>query len=271
MAGFVTAPLMGRGSRSMQVFFVNGRFIKSQLLTAALEEGYRNQIMKGKFPGCVLSVTLPVTAVDVNVHPAKTQVKFAREQEVFDAVYHTVLDAWTGRAARLPPRQGAAPDGGLPAGLLPDHGRQDLPAGRRKAGQRRARPWPARNRTRAPPGWDSGAGGRPPGWRTAPGPLRLYRREPRRAGAPAARWGGPPPWRPRNCRPPRPGPAGEPGAALCARHPARGSAAAEEVPGQTAMEPAVRPLADRRGGAADLHPLRERRRLRLAHRQARRP
>ena len=90
--GFVTAPLMGRGSRSMQVFFVNGRFIKSQLLTAALEEGYRNQIMKGKFPGCVLSVTLPVTAVDVNVHPAKTQVKFAREREVFDAVYHTVMD-----------------------------------------------------------------------------------------------------------------------------------------------------------------------------------
>ena len=92
VSGFVTAPLMGRGSRSMQVFFVNGRFIKSQLLTAALEEGYRNQIMKGKFPGCVLSVTLPVTAVDVNVHPAKTQVKFAREREVFDAVYHTVLD-----------------------------------------------------------------------------------------------------------------------------------------------------------------------------------
>ena len=55
VSGFVTGPLQGRGSRSMQVFFVNGRFIKSQLLTAALEEGYRNQIMKGKFPGCVLS------------------------------------------------------------------------------------------------------------------------------------------------------------------------------------------------------------------------
>ena len=90
--GFVTQPLLGRGSRAMQTFFVNGRFIKSQLLTAALEEGYRNQIMKGKFPGCVLFVTLPVTAVDVNVHPAKTQVKFAREREVFDAVFHTVLD-----------------------------------------------------------------------------------------------------------------------------------------------------------------------------------
>jgi len=92
VTGFVTQPLMGRGSRSMQVFFVNGRFIKSQLLTAALEEGYRNQIMKGKFPGCVISVSVPVTQVDVNVHPAKTQVKFAREKEVFDAVYHTVMD-----------------------------------------------------------------------------------------------------------------------------------------------------------------------------------
>ena len=109
VSGFVTAPLMGRGSRSMQVFFVNGRFIKSQLLTAALEEGYRNQIMKGKFPGCVLSVTVPVTAVDVNVHPAKTQVKFAREQEVFDAVYHTVLDALGKTGAPPPPRAGGRP------------------------------------------------------------------------------------------------------------------------------------------------------------------
>ncbi len=102
VSGFVTKPLMGRGSRSMQTFFVNGRYIKSQLLTAALEEGYRNQIMKGKFPGCVLSVTLPVTAVDVNVHPAKTQVKFAREREVFDAVYHTVMDGLDAQGAPVP-------------------------------------------------------------------------------------------------------------------------------------------------------------------------
>ena len=101
VSGFVTAPLQGRGSRAMQIFFVNGRFIKSQLLTAALEEGYRSQIMKGKFPGCVLSVTLPVAAVDVNVHPAKTQVKFAREREVFDAVYHTVLDSLAKRGGPL--------------------------------------------------------------------------------------------------------------------------------------------------------------------------
>ncbi len=102
VSGFVTAPLQCRGSRSMQVFFVNGRFIKSQLLTAALEEGYRNQIMKGKFPGCVLAVTLPVTLVDVNVHPAKTQVKFAGEREVFDAVYHTVLDSLAAKGTPQP-------------------------------------------------------------------------------------------------------------------------------------------------------------------------
>ena len=102
VSGFVTKPLMGRGSRSMQTFFVNGRYIKSQLLTAALEEGYRNQIMKGKFPGCVLSVTLPVTAVDVNVHPANTQVKFAREREVFNAVYHTVMDGLDAQGAPVP-------------------------------------------------------------------------------------------------------------------------------------------------------------------------
>ena len=101
--GFVTAPVNGRGSRSMQVFFVNGRFIKSQLLTAALEEGYRNQLLKGRFPGCVLEVTLPVTAVDVNVHPAKIQVKFAREHDVFEAVFHTVMDALDARGGAVSP------------------------------------------------------------------------------------------------------------------------------------------------------------------------
>ena len=79
-------------------------------LTAALEEGYRNQLLKGRFPGCVLEVTLPVTAVDVNVHPAKTQVKFAREHEVFEAVYHTVMDALEARGGAVtrpanPPQQ----------------------------------------------------------------------------------------------------------------------------------------------------------------------
>ena len=62
VSGFVTKPTATRGNRSLQFFFVNGRFVKSQMLSAALEEAYRNQIMKGKFPGCVLHVTLPKNA-----------------------------------------------------------------------------------------------------------------------------------------------------------------------------------------------------------------
>ena len=77
----------------MQHFFVNGRYVKSPLLSAALEEAYRNQIMKGKFPGCVLHLSLPLDAVDVNVHPAKTVVKFLNERAVFDAVYYAVKSA----------------------------------------------------------------------------------------------------------------------------------------------------------------------------------
>ena len=91
--GFVTKPLNGHGSRGKQVFFVNDRFVKSQLLTAALEEAYKNQLLKGRFPGCVLHVTLPADMVDVNVHPAKTVVKFVSDKTVFDAVYYTILDA----------------------------------------------------------------------------------------------------------------------------------------------------------------------------------
>ena len=103
--GFVTRPLNGRGTRGMQTFFVNGRLVKSQLLTAALEEAYANRIMKGKFPGCVLCVTLPFDMVDVNVHPAKTIVKFVNEKQVFDLVYRGVQDALDREA--LPPE--AAP------------------------------------------------------------------------------------------------------------------------------------------------------------------
>ena len=105
--GFVTEPLHGHGTRGRQVFFVNGRFVKSQLLSAALEEAYRNQIMKGKFPGCVLHVTVPPEQVDVNVHPAKTVVKFAADKPVFDAVYYTILD--TLNARNKPAQPDAAP------------------------------------------------------------------------------------------------------------------------------------------------------------------
>ena len=100
--GFVTDPLAGRGTRSMQTFFCCGRMIKSQLLTAALEEAYANRMMKGKFPGCVLHVDLPLDQVDVNVHPAKTVVKFAAERAVFSAVHHVVKDALDKKDAPKP-------------------------------------------------------------------------------------------------------------------------------------------------------------------------
>ncbi len=93
LTGYVSKPTDARPSRSLQTFFVNGRPVKSKLLTAAVEEAYRNQIMVGKFPACVLHLTLPANAVDVNVHPAKTEVKFLSEKAVFDCVHYGVLGA----------------------------------------------------------------------------------------------------------------------------------------------------------------------------------
>ncbi len=93
LTGFVSKPTDARPSRSLQTFFVNGRPVKSRLLVAALEEAYRNQIMVGKFPACVLHLNLPANAVDVNVHPAKTEVKFLSEKQVFDCVHYGVLGA----------------------------------------------------------------------------------------------------------------------------------------------------------------------------------
>jgi len=91
--GFVSQPVCCRGSRSNQFFFVNGRYVKSRTMQAALEQAYQNQKMVGKFPGCVLHITTKLSGVDVNVHPTKTEVKFTSEKRLFDAVYHTVLAA----------------------------------------------------------------------------------------------------------------------------------------------------------------------------------
>jgi len=93
LTGYVSKPTDARPSRAMQTFFVNNRPVKSKLLIAALEEAYRNQIMVGKFPACVLHLTVPAHAVDVNVHPAKTEVKFLSEKAVFDCVHYGVLGA----------------------------------------------------------------------------------------------------------------------------------------------------------------------------------
>ena len=109
VAGYVTRPLNGHGTRGRQLFFVNGRFVKSQLLSAALEEAYRNRLLKGKFPGCVLHLTLPEDRVDVNVHPAKTVVKFVSDKTAFDAVYYTVMDTLDAAARPKAPEKEEKP------------------------------------------------------------------------------------------------------------------------------------------------------------------
>ena len=95
VTGFTGKPTSGRGSRSGQHFFVNGRFIKSPMCITALETAYKNSIMVGKFPPCVIFINLPFSAVDVNVHPAKTEVRFFEEKKIFDAVYQGALNALT--------------------------------------------------------------------------------------------------------------------------------------------------------------------------------
>ena len=100
LTGYVSKPTDARPSRSLQTFFVNGRPVKSKIMIAALEEAYRNRIMVGKFPACVLHLLLPANMVDVNVHPAKTEVKFLSEKAVFDSIHYGVLGALNQTADR---------------------------------------------------------------------------------------------------------------------------------------------------------------------------
>ncbi len=100
LTGYVSKPTDARPSRALQTYFVNGRPVKSVLLIKAFEEAYRNRILVGKFPACVLHLHLPVSAVDVNVHPAKTEVKFLNEKAVFDCVHYGVLGALNSTADR---------------------------------------------------------------------------------------------------------------------------------------------------------------------------
>ena len=108
VTGFVSSPSAGRGNRREQYFYCNGRFIKSALLQAALEQAYRNSLLSGRYPACVLYLDLSCAAVDVNVHPAKTEVKFSDEKTAFDAVYYAALSALEGegRSASVEPSAG---------------------------------------------------------------------------------------------------------------------------------------------------------------------
>ncbi len=112
VTGYISSPLFTRSNRTMQLFFVNGRSVKSPLCCAALEEGFRNSIMVGKFPACVLCINLNPALLDANISPAKTEVRFSEEKSVFDAIYMAVKNGLLGynesREIRLP-NQDASP------------------------------------------------------------------------------------------------------------------------------------------------------------------
>ncbi len=100
--GYVCKPTCGRANRTMQHFFINGRYVKTRTAMAALEEAYKGSIMVGKFPSCVLHIDLPLETVDVNVHPAKIEVRFVNERPLFDAVYHGVKSALHAASPTVP-------------------------------------------------------------------------------------------------------------------------------------------------------------------------
>lgn len=93
ITGFISKPICSKSTRSMQSFFVNNRYVKTKICSEALEEGFKNSIMVGKFPYCVLYIDVPPEMIDVNVHPAKTEIKFSDEKSLFEAVYYAVKSA----------------------------------------------------------------------------------------------------------------------------------------------------------------------------------
>ena len=280
--GFVSRSLQCRGSRSMQHFYVNGRYVKSPLLTAALEEAYRNQMMKGKFPGCVLHISLPLDAVDVNVHPGQNGGEIPERAGGFR---RGVLrrEARPGDRRRAAGGKGCAADprdarrragaplrrprfrgGDAPHGaLLPDHDRPGIP----RPGRRRQAPDQLHRKTVGALGGGDARhrlrGGRHP----SAGPHAGARSgaehgragcslAPRPAGTGGARRAG---GVPRAGKAPGSGddrPAGAVGGRGCPDAPDAGDGSA---------------LAHCRRSAAHLHHLRGRRGQRLPHRQARRP
>ncbi len=91
--GFISRPLNNRPNRNMQYFYVNGRYVRIPVASAALDEAYKNSIMVGKFPVCFLFIDLPAGKIDVNVHPAKTEIRFSEDSKVFEAVFYSAKSA----------------------------------------------------------------------------------------------------------------------------------------------------------------------------------
>lgn len=104
ISGYISKPVSSRPNRSMQLFFINGRYIKTRTAMAALEEAYKGSIMSGKFPACVLHMNMDCSTLDVNVHPSKLEVRFTNERPIFDTVYHGVKSALMSGDNRSPIR-----------------------------------------------------------------------------------------------------------------------------------------------------------------------
>ncbi len=102
VSGYITAPSAARASRSFQYVFVNGRFVKSKRITAAVEEACRSFVLAGKYPCFAVNLYLPYEDVDINVHPAKTEVRFKNEREAFSAVYSSVKAALSDYSLKSP-------------------------------------------------------------------------------------------------------------------------------------------------------------------------
>jgi len=91
--GYISKPLFSKGNRHLQLFYINGRMVSSRVLSAALEDAYKNSIMVGKYPACVLNVVVDASFVDVNVHPSKSIVKFSDDRRVYNSVYNAAVFA----------------------------------------------------------------------------------------------------------------------------------------------------------------------------------
>ena len=150
VSGFTSSPSAGRGNRALQFFYCNGRYIRSALLQSAVEQAYKNTLLTGRFPACVLYLRLSNAAVDVNVHPAKTEVKFSQEKRVFDLVYHAVLAALENENRSGAPAKAPESARAPAVSARPDFYRS-MSAGEFRAQNYTVRPAPAPQRPEAAP------------------------------------------------------------------------------------------------------------------------
>ena len=144
VSGYVSSPLFTRSNRALQYFYVNSRNVRSVICMTALEEGFRGSIMTGKFPACVLNITLSPGLCDVNVSPSKTEVRFASDKAVFDAVHfavkNAILNADSGRRVTLEKKEipKAAPDMRKPEVILSEKAEKAINAAARQENSQEA-------------------------------------------------------------------------------------------------------------------------------------